>query len=165
MDHARRSSGAHIDIALRIAMLAGLILIAGCGGSVADSDSLGPSRSTAASAGGFCAAVRANSDAARPLAGLADGDAAPDGFPAVAAEVRRTGADVLTAAPAEIRADVERSVEATNLQLDALEAAGGDPVAAARNTDLTDRLTSAEYTEAGQRVRAYVARTCGTGGR
>lgn len=52
----------------------------------------------------------------------------------------------------------------TDLQLDALAAAGDDPVAAVRDTDLTDRLTSAEYTEAGHRVRAYVARTGGTGG-
>lgn len=162
MNPARRSSRACVDVALHIAVLAGLALITGCGGSVADSDSPGPGRSTRDPAGDFCAAVRANSDAARPLAGLANGAAVPEDFPAVAAEMRRTGADVLTAAPAEIRADVEHSVEATNLQLDALEAAGGDPVLAARDTNLTDRLRSAESIEAGQRVRAYVARTCGS---
>jgi hypothetical protein len=144
-------------------LAAALVLVAGCGASVADNDRPAPTRPARAPAGDFCAAVQANTEAARPLAGLARGGAGPADLEAVAAEVRRTGSEVLATAPGEIRTDVERSVEAANLQLDALEATGGDPVAAARDTDLTERLNAPEFAAAAQRVRAYVAENCTAG--
>ena len=50
-------------------------------------------------------------------------------------------------------------MRAVDLQLDVLLANGGD-TAALRNVQLTNQLDSPEYTEAGERVRAYVERTC-----
>jgi hypothetical protein len=67
------------------------------------------------------------------------------------------------AAPADIRADVERTVQALELQLDVLVANGGDQTALSRDTELVNRLNSPEFAGAGERVRAYVERNCATG--
>ena len=75
--------------------------------------------------------------------------------------MRSAYAEVLATAPGEIRADVERSVAAVDLQLDALEAADGDTAAVARDEELRSRLTAPEYAQAAERVRDYIGEHCG----
>jgi hypothetical protein len=146
----------------RIGALAACVVLVGCGGSVADSDSPDPARRTnTASASPFCAAAQANVEAIRPLNGLvARGQVPPDQLADTVSAVRRAGADMVMTAPEEIRVDVERTVEAVGLQLDVLLASGGDPSALTRDPELTARLNSPEFAGAGDRVRAYVERTC-----
>lgn len=150
MGHAAR-------LALRLTALA---LLAGCSGSVADADSderRGP-RTTAAPASDFCRAVEANSDAARPLSGMiARGSGPTPELLALVEEVRRTNVLVVSTAPGEIRADVERSVQVSTLQLDALAAGGA---AAARDPELRAALESDEFVGASERVRDHVAENC-----
>jgi hypothetical protein len=111
--------------------------------------------------------VLAGSRAAQPLAALLTrgGTVPRDELDTAAEAVRSAYAEVLATAPGEVRDDVERSVAAVNLQLDALEAAGGDTTAVARDAQLRSRLTAPEYTEAAARVRSYVDEHCGIDGR
>jgi hypothetical protein len=138
-------------------------LVAGCGGSLADADASDPSRVRRPPAGDFCTAVLAGAEATRPLAALLGrgGTVPREQLSAAAAQVRTANADVLATAPGEIRADVERSVAAVDLQLDALEAAGGDTGAVARDSAIRSRLATPEYTVATKRVRDYVDTHCG----
>jgi hypothetical protein len=143
--------------------LIGCWVVVGCGGSVADTDAPEPSRTVAAPSP-FCTAVRASSEALRPLNAMATGGPRPDNLVAAVDEVRRTGGELLRVAPDEIRPDVERTVQAVNLQLDALVANGGDAAAVARDPDLVARLSSPELAGAGDRYRSYVNRTCNSSG-
>jgi hypothetical protein len=141
--------------------LAALVVLVGCGSSVADADARDPTRRAPAAGSPFCAAAQSNLQAIRPLNGLlAQGRVPPDELTDAVGAVRRAGADMVLAAPEEIRVDVERTVQALDLQLDALLANGGDQSALARDTELTNRLNSPEFAGAGERVRAYVERTC-----
>lgn len=150
-----------------LGVLALAALMAGCGGSVADSDSPAAPRSAAAApTSPFCRAVQANSDAIRPLNGLAQRGAIPaDQLPRTVEAVRQTGMDMVNLAPAEIRGDVQSTVDAWTLQLDALVRAGGDVAAVSRDPQLAAKLSSPELAGAGQRVAAYVTRTCTPAGR
>jgi hypothetical protein len=142
------------------ALATGAVLV-GCGGSVADADRREPVRATPPPATPFCAAAQANLDAIRPLNGLvARGDVPQDELADTVAAVRSAGAEMVNTAPNEIRADVERTVQALNLQLDVLLANGGDTAALNRDPQLTARLNSAEFAGAGDRVRSYVDRNC-----
>jgi hypothetical protein len=133
----------------------------GCGGSVADADAPDPTRRSAPTPSPFCAAAQANLEAIRPLNGLvAQGRVPPDQLASTVAAVRRAGQDMVFAAPSDIRADVERTVEALDMQLDVLVASGGDQSALTRDTELVNRLNSPEFAGAGERVRAYVERNC-----
>jgi hypothetical protein len=141
----------------------GAVLL-GCGGSVADADAPDPTRRAAAPASPFCAAAQANLEAIRPLNGLvAQGQVPRDELSSTVAAVRRAGQDMVFAAPDDIRTDVERTVEALDMQLDVLVASGGDQTALSRDTDLVNRLNSPEFAGAGERVRAYVERNCVAG--
>jgi hypothetical protein len=139
------------------------LLLSACSGSIADSDRPAPPRADRAPGNPFCAAVEANSAATRPLSGLRAGSGAE--FATLAAEVRRTNTDVLATAPGEIRADVEIALAVAELQLTALEASGGDPAAAARDPELSERIAAPDYTSARQRVQDYVEANCGPAGR
>lgn len=146
------------------ALVAGAAVV-GCGSSVADADAPEPTRALPRPATPFCAAAQANLDAIRPLNGMvARGSIPPDQLQDTIAAVRRAGSDMLTTAPDEIHDDVERTVQAVGLQLDVLQRSGGDPSALTRDPQLTERLNSSEFAGAGERVRAYVARTCSTTG-
>jgi len=139
-----------------------VVLAAGCGGgSVADTDTPAPTRAQHQPSDAFCAAVTANAEAARPLVSLSARGGRVADIRNVADAVRSTNLDVLATAPAEIRAAVERTVDVANLQLDALEAAGGDLTAAARDGTLTARVNAPESVDAARKVRAYVERNCG----
>jgi hypothetical protein len=139
-------------------------VLAGCGGSVADSDGADPTRRAPAPANPFCAAAQANLEAIRPLNGLvAQGQVPRDELVNTVAAVRRAGQDMVYTAPADIRPDVERTVQALEMQLDVLVANGGDQTALSRDTDLVNRLRSPEFAGAGERVRAYVERNCTAG--
>jgi len=142
----------------------GAVLL-GCGGSsVADADAPDPTRKAPAPPSPFCAAAQANLEAIRPLNGLvAQGQVPRDQLAATAAAVRRAGQDMVFTAPADIRTDVERTVEALDMQLDVLVESGGDQTALSRDTDLVNRLNSPEFAGAGERVRTYVERNCMAG--
>lgn len=140
-------------------------VLAGCGGSVADADRAEQTRTAPAPPSPFCAAAQANSDAIRPLNALATGRSArPAELSSTVDTVRRTGSDLLLAAPTDIQPDVERTVQAINLQLDALLANGGDAGAVARDPNIVAQLGAPELTAANDRYRQYVARNCGPGG-
>jgi hypothetical protein len=145
------------------AALAAGAVVAGCGGSVADADRRDPIRTTPPPATPFCAAAQANLEAIRPLNGLvARGEVPPDELADTVAAVRSAGAEMVATAPNEIRADVERTVRALDLQLDVLVANGGDAAAMNRDPQLMARLNSPEFAGAGDRVRTYVEQTCTT---
>jgi hypothetical protein len=136
-------------------------LLAACGGSVADADGDSPRSSrSVAEPTPFCAAARANSEAIRPLNAMANGGSGPTNLAGTVDEVRRTGAELLRVSPDDIRPDVERTMLAVNLQIDALVANGGDISAVARDPELVARLSSPELTGANERYRTYVGRTC-----
>jgi hypothetical protein len=157
-----------MGLIMRAAAVAGALaagaVIAGCGGSVADADRRETFHATQQPATPFCAAAQGNTAAAiRPLNELvARGDVQPDELADTVAAVRSVGAEMIDTAPEEIRPDVERTVQALSLQLDALVANGGDAEAMNRDPQLTARLNSPEFTGAGERVRVYVERTCTT---
>ncbi|WP_219413412.1 hypothetical protein [Pseudonocardia nigra] len=137
-------------------------LAAGCGSSVADRDGREPVRTAPPPPSPFCAAAQANSAAIRPLNTLlARGTGVPpEELSNTVDAVRRTSADLLNAAPNEIRPEVERTVQATNLQLDALLASGGDGGAVARDRELAARLNSPEFTGAAEQLRSYLQSNC-----
>jgi hypothetical protein len=146
-------------VALATVFAAGAL--AGCGGSVADADNRERARPTTPPSSPFCDAAQARSDAIRPLNRLvARGSAPPAELSSTVETVRRSGNHLLVVAPSDIRADVERSVQAVNLQLDALLASGGDVDALSRDP----ALNSPEAAAASERVTAYVNRNCGAGG-
>jgi hypothetical protein len=137
-------------------------ITAGCGGSVADADAREPTRPATPVTSPFCLAAQANVAAIRPLSALiTHGGAAPEELSNTVDAVRSAGSAMLDAAPDEIRPDVERTVQAADLQLDALLANGGDGAAVARDPQLNARLGSAEFTGARERVQAYVDNNCG----
>jgi hypothetical protein len=141
----------------------GAVLL-GCGSSVADADAPDPTRTAPAPPSPFCAAAQANLEAIRPLNGLvAQGEVPRDQLEDTVAAVRRAGQDMVFAAPDDIRTDVERTVQALDMQLDVLVANGGDQTALSRDTELVNRLNSPEFTGAGERVRTYVERNCTAG--
>jgi hypothetical protein len=155
-----------MGLLVRVAAVAGALVagavIAGCGSSVADADRRDPV-STTPPPTPFCAAAQANLESLRPLNGfLAQGSVPPNELDDTVDAVRRAGAQMVTAAPNEIRTDVELTVQALDLQLDALVASGGDPAAVTRDPQLTARLNSPEFTGARARVRAYMERMCTT---
>ena len=141
-------------------------LLAGCGGSVADADTRGAARPTtrpaAAEAAPFCAAVKVNADAIRPLNGLSlNTPVAADQLTAAVQAARLSGTVLLDAAPTVIRPDVQRTVEVLDTQLNALLAAGGDAAAVARDPAVAAQANSPEVTAAGRRVATYVNQNCG----
>ena len=133
------------------------LLLAGCGGSVADADTGRAARTTRAPApSAFCAAVAANSAAVRPLTGLT----ARGGLSAAVEAARISGNTLVDAAPPEVRADVQRTVDALNIELTALLAAGGDVAKAERDPKVLEQSASPDVVTAGQRVASYVNRNC-----
>ncbi len=140
-------------------------LLAGCGGSVADADSRRAAPSTTRplsdQAAPFCTAVRANADAIRPLNGLnlRTPEAAGRLTTAVQA-ARMSGTVLLNAAPDVIRTDVQRTVDALEIQLKALLAAGGDTQVAARDPQVMAQVDSPDLTAAAKRVATYVNQNC-----
>ena len=146
--------------ALVVAVI-GYSLLLACSGSVADADGDEPRISrSAAPPTPFCAAARANSEAIRPLNAMATGGARPANLAGTVEEIRRTGTELLRVSPDDVRPDVERTVVAVNLQIDALVANGGDINAVARDPELVARLSSPELTGASERYRSYVLLTC-----
>lgn len=158
-----RSSGAALAGAVAAALLAG------CGGSVADADRVGPApttRSVPPQAAPFCAAVQANTDAIRPLNGLTLSgpvNAAGDGLTAAVSKARLSGVALVNAAPDQLRDDVQRIVNAMDVELTALVAAGGDAARAARDPAVTAANSSPEVINASQRVTSYVQQNCQAG--
>ena len=148
----------------RLAALAACVLLTGCGGSVADTDSqpARSSRDAAPSASPFCAASRANSAAIGPLNALVSrGDPDPDELAQAVEAVRRAGSQLVAVAPPEVHDDVQLTVDAVDTQLDALLASGGDARAVSNDPTVATRLAAPELTAASERLAGYVSRTCG----
>ncbi|WP_296370673.1 hypothetical protein [Pseudonocardia sp.] len=160
-----RSLGAAPVVALAVALLGG------CGGSVADADTARPAPTTrpvSPQAAPFCAAVQANADAIRPLNGLSLSgplNAAGDGLTAAVTRARLSGVALVNAAPDQLRDDVQRVVNALDVELNALVAAGGDAARAARDPAVTAANSTPEVIGAGQRVSTYVQQNCQAGSR
>ncbi|WP_214406979.1 hypothetical protein [Pseudonocardia lacus] len=145
-------------------LLVGAVTGCGLGSSVADSDARSASASTDRRPpveDPFCAASRANSAAIGPLNRLvAAGQPERDELVRAVDAVRRSGVDLVMAAPPELRGDVQQTVDAVDLQLDALLASGGDGRAANADPTLGGRLDSASLAAAGEKVSDYLTRAC-----
>ncbi len=139
-------------------------LLTGCGGSVADADTRNAAPTTRAvpgGTGGFCAAIQANNDALRPLNTLSlRTPVAADQLTAAVQAARLSGTVLLDAAPSELRPDVERTVEALDVELTALLTAGGDAAAVASDPQVSARVNSPEVVAAGRRIATYVNQNC-----
>ncbi|MHA6793656.1 hypothetical protein ACVGVM_09090 [Pseudonocardia bannensis] len=152
---------------LRAVLLAAVLASAtGCGGSTTESDD--PSADTAATSAAsdagspFCVAVKANMDAGQVLATLAQSGGAPaEEFGNVADTVRRTNQEVVGAAPTDLRADFETLSGLADLQLEILEANGGDPASLGRSQEYTQRLQEPALIEIGQRLPGQLQQRCG----
>jgi len=146
-------------------VLTGALAGCGFGGSVADSDARGATATAdrrAPAEDPFCAASRVNSEAIVPLNRLvAEGGADREELVRAADAVRRSGSDMVIAAPPQLRDDVQQTVDAVDLQLDALLANNGDGRAVSTDEALSARLSSAELAEAGKNVTDYLTLSCG----
>jgi hypothetical protein len=152
----------HPTVRAAVLLSAATLLLAGCGGSLADVDRPGLVRPRTTPTD-FCTAVVAAAAAARLVAALVarSDPVARQELGEAAQTARRAYADVLATAPEEVRADVERSVAVADLQLDVLEYAGGDVGALARDAAVRRTLATQDYAVATQRVRDYVTTHCG----
>ncbi|WP_214369843.1 hypothetical protein [Pseudonocardia sp. H11422] len=151
----------------RATLLAAVLALAtACGGSTTATDAP-PAGAAAAPAapdagGPFCTAVQANMDAGQVLATLTQSGGAPaEEFGNVADAVRRTNQEVVDAAPADLRADFETLSGLADLQLEVLEAAGGDPASLGRSQEYTQRLQEPAVIEIGQRLPGQLQQRCG----
>ncbi len=148
----------HLRTALPAALLVG---VTACGGSVADADRPLPTTPTPTVLTPFCTAAKDNADALRPLNGFAQrGSVPPDQLQRTVDAVRRSGVELIAAAPSEIRADVQTVVDALDAQLDALVRAHGDIAAVERDPAASATAAATGAVAASQRVSAYITRTC-----
>ncbi|MEV1292562.1 hypothetical protein [Pseudonocardia sp. NPDC049635] len=140
-----------------------LVLLAGCGGSLATQPGTSrPAPTTQARASTpFCDAVQASRDATRPVGGIGLGRAVED-VESVAANVRRANQQVTGLAPQELRSDFDRVNQVVERQLQLLEANGGDTIAVARDPGIAEARSDPEYQAASQRINDYVRSTCAT---
>lgn len=147
----------------RFALLvpAALVLLAGCGGSLATQPGTSrPATTTQAQASTpFCDAVQASREATQPVGGIGLGRGVED-VEAVAADVRRANQQVTGLAPQEIRSDFDRVNQLVERQLQLLEANGGDTIAVARNPEIAEARSDPEYQAASQRINDYVRSNC-----
>ena len=138
-----------------------LVLLAGCGGSLATQP--GSSRPTtttpARAATPFCEAVRASRDAAQPVNGIGIGRSVGD-VAEVTANVRAANQQVTALAPQELRADFDRANQLDERRLELLEANDGDILAVARDPQIAQARTDPEYQAASQRINDYVRSNC-----
>ena len=135
--------------------------LAGCGGSVADAVAPIPTSVAAAPRTPFCAAAKDNADALRPLNTFAQQGSVPPGkLEDTVDAVRRSGIELLAAAPADIRPDVQVVVDALDTQLDALVRANGDVAAVARDPQASASAAGSDAVAAARRVSAYITRAC-----
>lgn len=140
-----------------------LVLVSGCGDSLATRSSDYSVRATATTEAPartpFCEAVAASEQASDPLVGLGVGQRLED-VSRVVQQVRNANEQVVALAPQEIRADVERTTAFVEQQLRALEANGGDTLAVARDPAVARSRSDPGYTAANRRVTDYVRRAC-----
>lgn len=147
MGHLARAAG----------LCAALALLAGCGGSLADTDAPRPVQEQPQSSE-FCEAVTANSDAVRPLGtAITRGTGPGQELSDLIAEVRRTNDRLVATAPGEIRSEVDRTIAGSTVQLDALETGGSD---AAQAPEVRAAVEDPEFTAAGERIREFVQANC-----
>lgn len=133
-----------------------MIVLTGCGGSVADRDRDRPARAAEPEPPSpFCAAIISSSEALTPLSALtAGGSIPPEELRPTVDEVRRANSELLAAAPSDVRADVETYVRIIELQIDAVVAAGGAADALAPGTPVADQINTPENTEANERLQS-----------
>lgn len=151
-----------LGLVLTGSVLAGVI--AGCGTSVADVDRgiTAPVRTAAPAP--LCASAQANAAALAQLSAVTQtATVAPDRLAAAVDAVRRTDADLLTNAPAELTTDLSRTVDVLGVELDALVRARGNGATAARDPAVSAATSDPAVATSAHRVSAYVARTCSGG--
>ncbi len=143
-----------------------MIVLTGCGGSVADRDRDRPARAAEPEPPSpFCTAIIASSEALTPLSALtAGGSIPPAELGPTVDEVRRANSELLAAAPSDVRADVQTYVRIIELQLDAVVAGGGAADALAPGTPVAAQINTPENTDANERLQAYVSGECGAPG-
>lgn len=149
-------------IGVRILLGAALFtLLAGCGGSVADRDRPVARAPEPVAPSPFCAAVESSAEAQAPLSALTGGGRLdPEQLGPTVDAIRRSNNELLTTAPPEVRPDVQTYVRVIELQLDALVASDGDGAALSRDSALVAEVNTPENRAAGDRVSAFVTRTC-----
>ena len=131
------------------ALSAALVVLAGCGSSVATRETPRTAVTTQAKAvTPFCEAVANSRAATRPIAELGTGQRV------------EANQQVTSLAPQEMRADFERAGQLLERQLQVLEESGGDTLALSRDPELARNRTDPEYTSGTQRINDYVRRTC-----
>ena len=141
---------------------AALVLVAGCGGSLATQPGSSRQATTTTQARAtnpFCEAVQAGQDAAEPVSGIGIGRSVGD-VDQVAANVRRANQQVTALAPQEIRADFDRVNQLAERQLELLEANGGDTMAVARDPEIAQARSDPAYQASSQRINDYVRSNC-----
>lgn len=150
----------------RLALLvptAALLVLTGCGSSLATRPSEGSPRSTTSTEARaltpFCEAVQTRREATEPIAALGLGQQLTD-VSAVVDRIRAANQQVTALAPQEIRADFERTDALVEQQLQLLEARDGDTLAVARDPAVARARTDPGFTAASDRVDDYVRRTC-----
>lgn len=143
-----------------------MLLLAGCGGSVADRDrEQPPAAQEPEPPSPFCAAIFASSDSLAPLGSLSGGGSIPpEELTPTADAVRLANSDLLAASPPEIREDVQTYVQVIERQLDAVVADGGSGDALAAGSPLAAEIDTPENVAANERLQAYVSETCAPGG-
>lgn len=142
------------------AVVAAPLVLAGCGGSVADRDTSRTVTTTAAQAvTPFCEAVDNSRAAARPVSELGTGRRVGE-ISTVAEQVRTANEQVTALSPQELRADFERRNALIERQLRILESNGGDTLALARDSDVAREASDPAYTAGQRRINDYVRSTC-----
>lgn len=143
-------------------LVAAVALLSGCAGSVADSDNPLAPAGPPPPVSPFCQAVQSDIDATQPLARFSvEGDGTPAEFGQAAEAVRRSNANLIAAAPGEIRADIENSISLVPLHLETLAADNGGPAATITSAELAARAQDPAYVATRQRVQAFVNENCG----
>ncbi|MEJ8277315.1 hypothetical protein [Pseudonocardia spirodelae] len=147
---------------LVVAAVLTLLLLAGCGSSLAtrpSSSRVVTPTTTAQASTPFCEAVEASRAATQPFSGVGIGRSVSD-VGRLAADVRRTNQQVTALAPQELRQDFDRVDQLVERQLSLLEANGGDTLAVARDPGIASTRADPQYQQASQRINDYVRSTC-----
>jgi hypothetical protein len=109
----------------------------------------------------FCTVALANVEAGKTFTEFATGGTPPrpaDEIQTVLQPLRESNAQLLAAAPEQLRGDLEQVSEVTELKLAAFETSGGDPAAAGQDAAVVERMHA--VTEPSARVRQYIRTVC-----
>lgn len=109
----------------------------------------------------FCAAARANIEAAKPLANLNASGPAPhpaDQLEAAIEPLHESNQAMLDAAPDRVRPDAELAYELAEMQLAIYESSGGDPAAVSADAAYVAKVQESDA--AIDRMQGFLRTTC-----